>query len=291
MAAYIQRLMTLLDHLDAHTEQDFSLVELSQLACLSRFHFHRQFTAFVGMTPGQYCRALRFRRVARQLVFRQLSITDIAFAQGYESLEAFSRAFKDYTGQSPGSFRKTPDWQIWHQLDQPLIEMRKQRMQASLDQEKYCVELSELPSIKLAVLEHRGPEYLLGKTIQEFIAWRKQYQLSPANHRTFNLIYEDPASLPEGDFRLHLAVEIKGDYPQDMGRLTMITIPAGVYASIEHRGNDQGLEAAVRYLYQQWLPESTYELRDFPLFFERVKFFPDVAEHQAQTRIYLPLTI
>lgn len=284
--SYRERLLALLDYMDEHPQDDLTLANLSQRACLSSFHFHRQFSAVVGMTPGQYRRASNFRCAAKLLAFRSISITDLAFNQGYESLEAFSRAFKDYTGQSPNEFRKAPDWKAWQNMDQTFIQLRKKHMQTSTN---YSIELRQLPDINLAILEHKGPEYLLGKTIQEFIAWRKQNQLPPSRNRTFNLIYEDPASVAADDFRMQLAVEIKGDYPKEMGRLLACTIPKGTYVSLLHRGNDQGLEAAVQYLYKDWLSASNYELRDFPLLFERVTFFPDVPEHQAETRIYLPL--
>ncbi|MBK8188123.1 MAG: GyrI-like domain-containing protein [Cellvibrio sp.] len=66
-------------------------------------------------------------------------------------------------------------------------------------------------------------------------------------------------------------------------------IPAGLCARICHQGSDAGLAAAVNYLYRDWLQESDYELRDFPLFFERVSFYPDVPETDRITHIYLPL--
>ena len=43
------------------------------------------------------------------------------------------------------------------------------------------------------------------------------------------------------------------------------------------------------HLYAHWLPTSGEELRDFPLFMQRVKFFPDVPDGEAETDIYLPL--
>jgi AraC family transcriptional regulator len=43
------------------------------------------------------------------------------------------------------------------------------------------------------------------------------------------------------------------------------------------------------HLYASWLPTSGEELRDFPLFMQRLKFFPDVPDSEAQTDIYLPL--
>jgi AraC family transcriptional regulator len=49
------------------------------------------------------------------------------------------------------------------------------------------------------------------------------------------------------------------------------------------------LGQTLRFLYGTWLPMSGEEPRDFPLFMQRVTFFPDVAEHQAITDVYLPL--
>ena len=54
-------------------------------------------------------------------------------------------------------------------------------------------------------------------------------------------------------------------------------------------GSDNGIGTAVRFLYKQWLPTSGFSVRDFPLFFERVRFFPEVNEQVMITDIYLPL--
>lgn len=71
----------------------------------------------------------------------------------------------------------------------------------------------------------------------------------------------------------------------------MITkvIPGGRCALLRHIGTDENIGESVNYLYAQWLPLSGEELRDFPLFFQRVSFFPDVPEHEAIADIYLPL--
>ncbi|MBU0622286.1 MAG: GyrI-like domain-containing protein [Gammaproteobacteria bacterium] len=58
---------------------------------------------------------------------------------------------------------------------------------------------------------------------------------------------------------------------------------------LSHVGSNDILPATVHLLYSEWLPQSGEELRDFPLFIQRVKFFPDVAEHEAVTDVLLPL--
>jgi AraC family transcriptional regulator len=67
------------------------------------------------------------------------------------------------------------------------------------------------------------------------------------------------------------------------------TIPAGRCAVLRHVGSDDGFAATFDFLYREWLPKSGEEPRDFPLFLQRVKFFPDVPEHEAVTDVFLPL--
>ena len=68
------------------------------------------------------------------------------------------------------------------------------------------------------------------------------------------------------------------------------SISSGTIATwITDEGSDDTLEDTVSFLYSQWLPQSGEELRDFPLFFQRVNLFPSVPEHEAITDVFLPL--
>ena len=66
-------------------------------------------------------------------------------------------------------------------------------------------------------------------------------------------------------------------------------IPAGLCAKYRLLGSDDRLGAVIQFLYSQWLASSGFELRDFPLFIERVSFYPDVNEAETITDIYLPV--
>jgi AraC family transcriptional regulator len=54
-------------------------------------------------------------------------------------------------------------------------------------------------------------------------------------------------------------------------------------------GNSDDLEPAALYLYRDWLPASGEEARDFPLYCQRLLFFPEVPEHEAVAELFLPL--
>jgi AraC family transcriptional regulator len=142
----------------------------------------------------------------------------------------------------------------------------------------------------VAALEHHGEPQRLGVSIRKFIEWRKQNGLPPTSHATFNLAYCNPVETDPEDFRFDICVATDGEVKENAQGVVPKTIPGGRCAVLRHVGSDDLLGAAAAYLYSTWLPESGEELRDFPLFFQRVKFFPDVPEHEAITDVFLPLT-
>ena len=91
------------------------------------------------------------------------------------------------------------------------------------------------------------------------------------------------------DFRLGICVATDRDVaPNDAG-IAIKAIPGGRCAVLRHVGTEDSFAAALVYLYGTWLPQSGEEPRDSPLYCQRVRFFPDVPEHEAVTDIFLPL--
>ena len=57
--AYTRRFHSVLAYIDAHLEGDLSVNTLSQVANFSAFHFHRQFSAFIGVPVSRYVQLMR----------------------------------------------------------------------------------------------------------------------------------------------------------------------------------------------------------------------------------------
>jgi len=283
-------LAKVLAFIDGNVEQPLSLHQLSELASVSRFHFHRLFLSYMGVTVFEYVQLVRDKRAGFQLAYRKdLKIIDIALQNGYQSPEAFSRGFKSRNAKSPRDVRNDPTWSSWQSNIKRLKNIRNSAM--PFEPEELGIRITNTNNIHLAAFEHKGSPHLLGKSIQQFIQWRKSNQLSPSKHRTFNLVYDDPNSVPAADYRFDLAVEISDkslvkDIPS---WLVWKMIPAVRCAAFRHIGSDDLLGEKIRYLYSSWINENGVELADFPLFFERVSFFPDVTEDKMITDVYLPL--
>lgn len=94
-------------------EQHHSLGEMADGAFASPFHFSRQLSAGAGEPPVAMRRRVMLERAAWQLR-RGSSVTDAAFAAGYESVEGFARAFTRAYGHPPSQVdRARPDGDHW----------------------------------------------------------------------------------------------------------------------------------------------------------------------------------
>jgi AraC-like DNA-binding protein len=80
--------------------------DLANVAAMSRTRFIAHFTNTVKMPPSQYVTLWRMTSAQKMLRTTSHSLQKIANSCGYESVTAFSKAFKRFTAQSPGEFRK-----------------------------------------------------------------------------------------------------------------------------------------------------------------------------------------
>ncbi len=276
------------EYIDKHLDEVLNVDVLSQIACLSKFHFHRQFSALYGIGVGAYIRLVRLKRASYQLSFRDnQKVVEIAFIAGYESPEAFSNAFTRTMGQSPSAFRKQSHDAPWQDKYEPISKLRQKVMIEKAQTPE--VSIVDFPETSIAVLAHKGPAETLGQTIRQFIAWRKQHHTPPTKSKTFNIVYDDPATTEPEQYRFDVCASVKAKVPDNNHGVINKIIPGGRCALVRHIGPDDIIEQTVSYLYGEWLTKNDEEHRDFPLFFERVTFFPDVTESEMITDIYLPL--
>jgi len=286
--SYRARFCKVLEYIDTNLNDELTVEKLSGVAALSKYHFHRQFSELFGISVYKYVQLRRLKRASYQLAFRDnTSIIDVALANGYEGPESFSRAFKKSVGQSPSDFRKEPRWNPWHTIFKPLRELRSRHMSAARQAEQ--VRIVDFHDTKIAVFEHRGDPRRIEDSIRRFIAWRKHNGLSPNVSATFNIAYDDPESVAPEDYRFDLCAATDRDVAHNEFGVISKTIPGGRCAVLRHIGSDDTLRETVSYLYSQWLPQSSEDPRDFPMYFQRVKFFPDVPENGAVTDVFLPL--
>ncbi|WP_019960228.1 AraC family transcriptional regulator [Woodsholea maritima] len=96
----------LLSALHHHPSADWDLARMCHHVGQSRSVFCQRFSDLTGQSPMMYLKDLRLRRSHDQLLSSDQSLSEIAYAAGYGSDAAFSRAFKAVFGHAPGALRR-----------------------------------------------------------------------------------------------------------------------------------------------------------------------------------------
>ena len=279
---YQKQLQSVIDFIGQHLDEEISLEQLSRISCLSKFHFHRLFTAFMGLSLQQYIKWLRLKRAAHQLIVNQdQPIINIAINAGFESQEAFSRAFKKACGLTPGQYRRGLSWSHWEQPPYCLPKEGKNDMK---------VEIKNIDKIRLAVVEHRGDPKRMGESVNKLITWAKaqSVNLKPKPGEAFGFAYDDPKVTPASEFRFDLAIKIPENLKLE-GDVIEKYLPAGRYAVAMHKGSRDNIGNTIYPLYREWLPSSGEELGDLPCIFCYYNFDHEVAETELLTECWLLL--
>ena len=85
---YRARLERVRNYIRANLDRPLDLDELADIACLSRFHWHRTYRGLTGETVWQTVRRLRLHRAASDLVNGSDPIEAIAARSGYTNSRA-----------------------------------------------------------------------------------------------------------------------------------------------------------------------------------------------------------
>ena len=98
---YINELQKAIDYIEDNLENNINFEIVAKEVGMSAFYFHRIFSAVIGISPTTYIRNRRLTVAAQEISKNNKSILDIALKYGFESHEAFSRAFKNFHGVVP----------------------------------------------------------------------------------------------------------------------------------------------------------------------------------------------
>ena len=92
--------------LHAKPAHDWTIEALAKEVGTSRSVLAERFTNLIGIPPMQYLAKWRMQIAAERLTGNNGNLATIAAEVGYESVSAFSRAFKKITGAAPSAWRR-----------------------------------------------------------------------------------------------------------------------------------------------------------------------------------------
>ena len=290
---YEQVVQQAIEHIARNLDGALDLETVAGTACLSPFHFHRVFRGMVGETPLEFTRRMRLERAAWALRDPDRAITEIAFDAGYETHEAFTRAFRASYSTSPSGFRTRTH---------PRIELTaccgvhfdpggsvppfvpRDSGGRTMD-----VDIKEMPQLRVGAVHHVGP---YNQIVEAFgtlnsIAHRAGLFRHPGT-AMIAIYYDDPETTAQEDLRSDAAIVVPDSIELPEG-LEEQRITGGRYARAVHVGPYETLGDAWARFLGEWLPASGHRVGTGSMY-EIYRNDPTkVAKDQLQTDMYISL--
>ena len=287
---YKERILRVLVHIQKNLDAELSLDNLAKIAHFSPYHFHRIFTGMVGESLKEHVRRLRLERAAMRLKHTDRSVLEIALEAGYETHEAFTRAFGVMCGCSPSRFRSSksallkmnPSAVHYHNGD------AAKEIDLKIGGETMDVEIKKLEAMRVAFVRHVGPYNEVGTAWEKLCATLGAQGLLGGDARFIGVCYDNPEVTPPEKIRYDACVTVDEAF-QPQGDIAVQTLSGGDYAVTTHIGPYDKLGLTYAKLYGGWLPQSGRELRSEPC----LEFYlndPEGADPEdLLTDIYAPL--
>lgn len=268
---YKARILRVLLHIQHHLDDAVSLEELAEIAHFSPYHFHRVFCGMVGETVMEHLRRLRIERAALQLIHGNQSVATIAFQAGYETHDAFIRAFRNAFDETPSSFRKSKrsllsqmaPSEIHYQPEGDLNDFTP----INSGDSRMEVQVKQLQPLRVAFIRNIGPY----QTIDSSRVWERLCQWAGPrgllNDKTIyiGISHDDPKITPPDKIRYDACITVGAEVKTE-GEIGIQEVSGGLYAVTTHQGPFESLDNYYYYLCGQWAPANGYELRSVPSF-------------------------
>jgi len=277
-STHIERMNKVIHTIENSLDLEITLAELAAIAYYSEFHFHRLFRAYVGESVYAFRKRLLLERAVKYLQYSKKSITDIALDSGYDNSSSFNKAFKSHFKCTPSIARRQ------------MIAFKKFHIPKLEENKKMKAEIVNLKDINVIAARGVGSYDEIAAE-----AWGRIMKFAYGNKhmhksvRRFGLSHDDPNVTDPDKIRYDACLDIDVDISA-ADNLTTLTIAGGKYAKFMHIGSYDNLDQTYAYIFNQWLPQSGYELRADPCFDLYLNKDPRRTKPEnLKTQVHIPL--
>jgi AraC family transcriptional regulator len=95
-----------IDYMYANLGEQITIDDMARRAMFSKFYFTRFFQRVTGLSPGRFLSAIRLQHAKELLLSTGLTVTEVSYRVGYNSIGTFSSRFRESVGLSPTTYRQ-----------------------------------------------------------------------------------------------------------------------------------------------------------------------------------------
>lgn len=286
MLFHRQKIQHAMGYLSRNVSEPVPLLKLGEIAGVDPFHLNKLFVNYLGITPFEYHQYIRIGNAARLLREKEISITEICFAAGYETPSSFSKAFKKLLHFSPSQFRKLNGTaqtlkRFSHMLPFNRVAVSKPLIKA-------------LPEIPIFFVKksgfHNGLYFEAGREgAAEICGFVNHYGLEKSTKTIIALFPEPPLGMDDPQNTVLIGGFHNGGVKAS-GNIKTDILPAGKWAIFQHQGPWEFLVQSIEQIYLNWLPFSNKQLTSTPPFIHHVNDSTNTAtQEKLITNIYVQI--
>jgi AraC family transcriptional regulator len=256
-----------------------SVPALAHIANFSPFHFMRVYRALAGESLGATVQRLRLTRAAHMLAGSTVPVSDIAGRVGFETPQAFARAFRQHFGLSPTEARNAVA-AAPRAFESPAS--------AAPAETAIRIDIVALDPFRVAVLRNRGAFSELDKVYTRLFAWMAGRGAVEAVTGIWGIPHHDRRHTPEEESLFDCCLATAAPLEASEG-VTLQLIGGGQYLRRLHLGSYENLEALHDALLRTLLGSAEWMLRDAPILHEYITDPETTPEPDWRTHVYLPV--
>lgn len=258
----LKKMNEALEYIESHLDDEVDFKEIERITGTSIYHFRRMFSFLSGMSLGEYIRNRKLSNATFDLLHGGLSVTDTAFKYGYESVDGFSRAFRDWAGISPSEVKKNNTLKSFPKLSFQLT------VRGGMDME-YKIEKKEAFRIvgvsKRVPIQFEGENPEIMKLAQSITPEQREKMRSLANmepYQVVNASYNFDDGWQEEKGSLDHMIGFLTTKESGFDGLDVVEVPALTWAIFSCRGEfPKVMQDTMAKIAAEWLPSSDYEDR------------------------------
>lgn len=255
-----------IDYIEAHLTDDLSLESVSKYAGVSDYHFRKIFYYISGMTLIEYIKNRRLSEANIDLLNGE-KVTSVAFKYGYESIDGFTRAFKNWSGFLPSDVIKKGVCKSFPKL-KFVINIKGGVSMNFRIEEKLAFNLvgvSKRVPIQFEGVNDEIVKLAMSITDEQRKEMHTLQNIEP--YEVVNASWDSDVNFlkEEGELTHLIGVLTTEDNVSDL--LEKISVESYTWAVFPSEGPfPSTLQETMAKVYSEWLPSSNYEIINAPTF-------------------------
>lgn len=268
---WISKLNESINYIEENLTGEISYEAISKIAGCSVYNFQRMFSYIADKSLSEYIRNRRLTMAAFELLNNNERIIDISLKYGYESQDAFTRAFKNFHGVLPSKVRnETVQLKSCPKISFQIKIKGENHMDYRIEQwpEFKVMGISQKLKTEKAfeVIPKLWEDAWKDGTMQKFLDHFPNYRPSG-----FLGIAQGGEWGESEDMEYIIAVTnyvdtAKYEYMPVIEGMKEFTYPAATWAVFKANGElPESIQNVYKQFYSEWLPNSGYELDNLPV--------------------------